>query len=121
MDDFDWIKDIMDQSTIQLTNNTDYAIILCNTSHKTKDLRPKFIELFGTDYANNKGIVNWFNNSMLKGYENRHGGVILCLHIKDGKINGGWDSCNELYEYENHKQLSPEDFLYNTINPNKFK
>jgi hypothetical protein len=108
MDDLQWIRDTNPKL---LPENFRYVIILCDTKYSVENLRTKFIELFGTDYSDNRTVVNWFDNNWLKRYESEYNGVLLGLTRNNGKLYGGWDICDELMGYYDYEQLTPEDFL----------
>jgi len=108
MDDLQWIRDTNPKF---LPKNFKYIINLCGTNYVVEDLRTKFIELFGTDYTHNKGIVNWFDNRFIEQSESDGNGLILDLSRNNGKLSGEWDDCVNLMEYGDYEELRPEDFL----------
>jgi hypothetical protein len=50
MDDLQWVRDT---NPTFLPQRFKYVINFCNSQYSVEDIRPKFIELFGTDYSNN--------------------------------------------------------------------
>ena len=114
LNDFEWARDIIEPIVLSVPYK--YYIPLCDTGYKVRDIRDKFIELFGTDYSGRWGVVNWFGNDTLERTEEEDGGVILYLTHEDlygyEHPRGVWDRCDvdhtELIGYD---RLDVHQFL----------
>ena len=110
MDEFNWVRDTPAASI--LTPQTKYYIPI-GYGGNVNIIRDKFIELFGTDFSDNRR-VNWFDNEHI--LQCPHDDIILLLKVGysiSTGIDGGWDyDCNTEHLVEvGYKRLEIDDFL----------